>query len=93
MNFCKVTFGSGFGDNAVTSGYVSSALSNSLGDFLNNTSLGEIPQANTTMFVRYRIGGGTESNVGSNIVTTVSQVDMFVNGPNPSINQIGRAHV
>tara|TARA_B100000674_G_scaffold493006_1_gene514286 strand:- start:34 stop:1848 length:1815 start_codon:yes stop_codon:yes gene_type:complete len=90
LNFCKVTFGSGFGDNAVTSGYVSSALSNSLGDFLNNTSLGEIPQANTTMFVRYRIGGGTESNVGSNIVTTVSQVDMFVNGPNPSINQAVR---
>ena len=65
LNFCKMTFGSGFADNAVTSGYISSALSNSLGDFLNNTSLGEIPQASTTMFVRYRVGGGTASNVGS----------------------------
>ena len=93
LNFCKVTFGSGFADNAVTSGYMSAALANNLGDFLNNTSLGEIPQANTTMFVRYRVGGGTSSNVGSNTITTVSQIDMFVNGPNPSINQAVRSSI
>lgn len=87
LNFCKVTFGSGFGDNAITSGYISAALSNSLGDFLNNTSLGEIPLANTTMFVRYRVGGGVTSNVGSNTITTVSSISMYVNGPNATTNQ------
>lgn len=93
LNFCKMTFGSGFADNAVTSGYMSSALANSLGDFLNNTSLGEIPQASTTMFVRYRVGGGTSSNVGSNTITSVSQIDMYVNGPNDSINQAVRSSI
>ena len=90
LNFCKLTFGSGFADNAVTSEYVSSALSNSLGDFLNNTSLGEIPVANTTMFIRYRVGGGTTSNVGSNTIKTVVLADLYINGPTPSTNQAVR---
>ena len=42
------------------------------------------------MFVRYRVGGGTISNIGANTISTVSLVNMTVNGPNPTINQAVR---
>jgi hypothetical protein len=45
------------------------ALVNQIGDFINNLSLGVTPSANTTMFIKYRVGGGSDSNVGPNVLT------------------------
>ena len=61
-------------------------LVNRIGDFINNNSLGLTVSANQTMFIRYRVGGGATSNVGSNTINTVSSVSMFVNGPDNAIN-------
>jgi hypothetical protein len=38
------------------------------------------------MFIKYRIGGGKDTNVGVNVITSVDVVDFVVNGPNNAIN-------
>jgi hypothetical protein len=58
----------------------------SLGSYLNNISLGAVPKPNTTMFVKYRIGGGKDSNLGVNVITSVDNIEFNVNGPVPTVN-------
>jgi hypothetical protein len=58
-----------------------------LQDYQNNIGLGRTVQANTTIFVQYRIGGGTASNIGVNAINQVGTVNFFVNGPSANINQ------
>jgi hypothetical protein len=57
-----------------------------VGDFINNNSLGETPTPNKTMFIQYRTGGGSNTNVGSNTITNISTIDTIVNGPDDAIN-------
>jgi hypothetical protein len=66
--------------------FVDNGLTVSLGSFLNNMSLGSTPRPNTTIFVKYRIGGGRDSNLGVNVITSVDSVDFVVEGPSASIN-------
>jgi hypothetical protein len=54
--------------------------------YSNNLALGSTLKANTTLFVQYRIGGGTGSNLGVNAITQVGTVSFFVNGPSQSQN-------
>ena len=56
-------------------------------DYQNNIGLGKTVKANTTLFVQYRIGGGTVSNIGVNSINQVGTVNFFVNGPSANINQ------
>lgn len=86
--FCVLTFGSGINDTSFYQDYItdSDLLLTTLNSRVNNLSLGEIPRANTTMFVKYKVGGGIRSNVGINILTNVGDLNMIVNGSNPSIN-------
>jgi hypothetical protein len=58
-----------------------------LASFLNNTSLGAIPRSNTTLFVKYRIGGGQDTNLGVNVINSVDNVEFNVNGPRDDFNQ------
>jgi hypothetical protein len=57
-----------------------------LGTYLNNLSLGATPKANTTLFVKYRVGGGKDTNLGVNVITNVDGIEFNVLGPNTSIN-------
>ena len=85
--YFSLTFGSGTinpMDNL--QGFVDNGLTVSLGSFLNNMSLGSTPRPNTTIFVKYRIGGGRDSNLGVNVITSVDSVDFVVEGPSASIN-------
>jgi len=81
--FCKLTFGSGDSNSNINDVLGSLRLS----DFINTTALGEIPKPNTTMFVRYRVGGGSNSNVGPNIIDSIGAVTIELDGPNATINQ------
>ena len=92
QGFCKLTFGSGYNDISFTSEFDENCkfLVEKIGDFINNTSLGEIPPSNSTIFVRYRIGGGADTNLGPNTLTSLGLVDMVVNGPDASRNNIVR---
>jgi hypothetical protein len=56
-------------------------------DYQNNIALGKTVKANTTIFVKYRVGGGLSSNVGVNSITQVGNTNFYVNGPSNNINQ------
>lgn len=87
LGFTKLTFGAGTQDVSQLCDFdVNPAMVNRIGDFINNMSLGTTPTANQTMFVRYRVGGGASSNVGSNTIKSVNTIQMFVNGPNNTKN-------
>lgn len=56
-------------------------------NFLNSKSYGQAP-SNTTLTVRYIVGGGPQSNVTANSITNISSVDFF--GDITELPQIGQ---
>lgn len=85
-NFMKITFG---GANSSADEqlrlFAETGVIPRLNDYQNNLSLGLIPTPNTTLFIQYRVGGGLESNVGVNTITTVGNVNFVVNGNSTEI--------
>jgi len=81
--FLKLTFGSGTSN---TDNQLQGLISNSA-NFINTTALGEIPTQGNVLYVKYRVGGGSSSNVGSGILTNLGNYNMTVIGPNSNINQ------
>lgn len=81
--YCKVTFGSGDSDvNAFREGFLKEGVSNQyfLLNFLNNTALGEKLKSGYTLFVKYRTGGGINSNVGAGVLTKFGAYTLTVHG-------------
>jgi hypothetical protein len=84
--FCTLTFGSKTDqsfdilDSFLTTGSIN------INDYLNNNSLGFAPFTNTTMYVKYRIGGGTSTNVGVNVINSFGFVNVTLNGPDAVMN-------
>jgi hypothetical protein len=66
--------------------YLTDNLKVNLGSYLNNFSLGAVPKANSTIFIKYRVGGGKDTNLGVNVINSVDEIEFNVNGPVPSIN-------
>jgi hypothetical protein len=86
-SYFSLTFGSGAIDPLENlDNYMNGSLKVNLGTYLNNVSLGSIPKVNTTMFIKYRVGGGKDSNLGVNIINNVDSVEFNVNGPVNSVN-------
>jgi len=88
--YCKLTFGSGDSDiNAFQSGFLKEGVSNRyfLENFLNNTALGEKLKANHTLFISYRTGGGSSSNIGADVLTKLGSYKLSVNGSQQNFNQ------
>jgi hypothetical protein len=86
--FTKMIFGGGSADvGSLKEFNVDNNLIDRIGDFINNSSLGITPKAGTTMFVKYRVGGGVNSNIGPNILKNINSLDMFVNGPDDNVNR------
>ena len=86
-NYFSLTFGSGTVnplDNL--DNYMTGQLKVNLASYLNNLSLGSTPKLNTTLFVKYRVGGGKNSNLGVNAITNVDDVEFIVSGPVASYN-------
>jgi len=87
LGFTKVIFGGGSQDIGSLCDFdINNSLVERVGDFINNFSLGTTPSAGQTMFIQYRIGGGSSSNLGSGTLTTVGLADMIINGSDQSIN-------
>jgi len=85
--FVKIIFGGGTDDvTSLEEFNVDNSLTDRIGDFINNLSLGETLKANTTLFIQYRVGGGSNTNLGSNTINRTNLVNMFVNGPLTNIN-------
>ena len=88
--YCKITFGSGDPDaDAFKSGFLKEGVSNKyfLENFLNNTALGEKLKSNYTLFVKYRTGGGSNSNVGAKVLTQVGNYNITSNGSRQDYKQ------
>jgi hypothetical protein len=86
--FCKIIFGGGSEDISSLCDFdVNKALVDRVGDFINNTSLGLTLSPNTTLFISYRVGGGADTNIGPNTLTTVNNININVNGANATTNQ------
>jgi len=81
-SYFSLTFGSGTVnplDNL--DNYMTGKLKVNLASYLNNLSLGATPKINTTLFVKYRVGGGKDSNLGVNVITSIDDVEFVVSGP------------
>ena len=88
--FCKMTFGSGFSDKQYLQSYTNDQYILQIANFFNSTALGEIPKPNTTLFIRYRVGGGAGANIGSNTINSIGFTEMVINGPTATNNQAVR---
>ncbi len=86
-NYFSITFGSG-NVNPLDNldNYITGDLKVSLGSYLNNMSLGEIPKVGTTLFIKYRVGGGKDTNLGVNVISSIDSAEFTVNGTNSTKN-------
>lgn len=81
--YCVVTFGAATDDSTdILDEYVQYGDVIDLKSFLNNKSLGKAPRPNTTMYVKYRVGGGVASNVGVGVINTTTNAILTSRGPN-----------
>lgn len=88
--FCKLTFGSGSPEkDAFKEGFIKEGVTNRqfLDNFLENTALGEKLKSGYTLFVRYRTGGGSNSNVGTDVLTRLGNFTLRVAGSRQDLNR------
>lgn len=88
--FCKLIFGSGDSETQpFEEGLLKEGISNRqfLENFLNNTALGEQLRPNHTLFIRYRTGGGVNSNLGTGILSGLGSFQLRVRGPRDDLNR------
>ena len=85
--FLKMTFGGGSqsADEQLRE-FARNGFKLDLYKYSNNLALGSTLKGNSTLFVQYRVGGGTGTNVGVNVITQIGTVSFFVNGPSQSKN-------
>lgn len=81
---CQVEFGGGTEGFDAYDKYLTSLTSTgstfSLTDLMDNTALGVKVPANSTIYIKYRVGGGQLSNVGSNTLQQVSDILFSIQG-------------
>jgi hypothetical protein len=81
LGFTKIIFGGGTQDVSSLCDFdTSTQLVNQIGDFINNLSLGSTLNPNTTLFIKYRVGGGSDTNLGQGVINTKGLITMTVNG-------------
>lgn len=88
--FCKVIFGSGSIDMGSVLSMCGPTLQtqvSQIGNFINTNALGEVLTPNTTLFVRYRTGGGASTNLGPNTITNVGYIDVSSVGQSSTVVQ------
>lgn len=87
--YLKIIFGSGNGN-------VTDQIGSSMADFskwqitriLNNDNLGILPKAESTLFILYRIGGGSSSNVPKGSINKISTLNAEFRGDSNIANAI-----
>ncbi len=89
--FCKIIFGGGDSDVSELNEFIGCrGQIDRIGNTINNQSLGDIPQPNNTLFVKYRIGGGEDTNIGPNTINTLGTISTVINGDSSDTNRIIR---
>lgn len=72
--YLKLIFGSGNGENLV-SGTEGSFNQWQMSKILNNNNLGVLPKPNSTIYILYRVGGGSSSNVAKGAINKISYLN------------------
>jgi hypothetical protein len=88
---CKLTFGSGTPNVDAYAEYLNNLAITNAGDInykkvFDNTSLGEKLPSDSTLFIKYRVGGGESSNVGTQVLNNITNIDAVIQGTNASTN-------
>jgi len=92
--FCKITFGAGDEDISELNEFIGCrGQIDRIGNIVNNLSLGEIPPPNNTLYVRYRVGGGEDTNIGPNTINGLGVISSVVNGDDEDINRVIRSSI
>jgi hypothetical protein len=86
--FCDLTFGSLTNQGLDILDDFVDAGTFDLRNFLNNPGLGLAPINNTTLYIKYRIGGGEETNVGIGTINTPGLISFLINGSDDELNNI-----
>tara|TARA_R100000908_G_scaffold4504_1_gene2010 strand:+ start:565 stop:2373 length:1809 start_codon:yes stop_codon:yes gene_type:complete len=86
--FCRLTFGSGTPNAQPLVDYINNNSLSQIDNVLNNKSLGELPKANSTLFIRYNVGGGESSNVGPNVLQNKGVIYMITQGSSAANNEV-----
>lgn len=93
---CKLTFGGGsenydsyndYLQNLTNTNGCTTMTNLNVSSLLLNPSLGEMVPGNSTIYIKYRIGGGTLSNIGSNVLQSVSNINGIIMGTDATLNQ------
>ncbi len=88
---CMLTFGGGSFNNNAYQQYLNSikvtGTQVSFDQFVDNSALGYKLPPNSTLYIKYRVGGGTLSNVGTGVLTQINNVEMIVTGSDPALLQ------
>lgn len=86
--FFKITFGGGntSAENQLRE-FARDGLSFDLSKYTNNLTLGSTLKPNTTMFIQYRVGGGSNTNLGINVISQIGTVNFAVNGSSDNVNR------
>lgn len=85
--FKKMTFGGGTNTaQDALNEFTTLGVTLDLQRYSNNFSLGSALTPNSTLFIQYRIGGGLQTNLGTNVINQIGTVSFFVNGPSESQN-------
>jgi hypothetical protein len=84
----SLTFGSSSTSFASFNNMIQTAVDPNTVSFnqvLNNTSLGEIPLPNSTLFIKYRVGGGEQTNIITGQLNTIVAKNFFPASPTANL--------
>jgi hypothetical protein len=85
--FKKMTFGGGTNTaQDALDQFTTLGTTLELQRYSNNVSLGAALSPNSTLFIQYRVGGGLQTNLGTNVINQIGTVSFFVNGPSEATN-------
>lgn len=80
--YCKVIFGGGINNSDLTDNMYNASdfTKYQISKMINNSFLGELPPANSTVYVYYSVGGGAQSNIAAGAMTNIPYVNLVING-------------
>lgn len=81
--YCKIIFGSGLNSTDVNDSTYYNATDFAkyqISKIMNNQFLGELPPSNSTIYVYYSVGGGSQSNIAAGSMTEIPYLNMSLNG-------------
>jgi len=87
--YCRIIFGSGDSDvDTFKNGFIKNGVTNKsfLDNFLNNTALGDKLKENYTLYVKFRSGGGSDTNIGASALNQLGSYNLKSNGSRQDFN-------